>query len=59
VLKGAKRRADKPAQPVLTGGGGGIRTLDTPLRGITVDSFTVVPYRLLIPLFKPNSHMWG
>jgi hypothetical protein len=35
--------------------GGGIRTLDTPLRGITDESFTVVPDRLLNPLPKPNS----
>ena len=37
------------------GGGGGIRTLDTPLRGITDGSFAAVLSRPVLPLHKPNS----
>jgi hypothetical protein len=36
-------------------GGGGIRALDTPLRGSTDDWFMVVSDRLIIPIPKPNS----
>jgi hypothetical protein len=36
-------------------GGGGIRTLDTPLRGITGDSFTAVLSCSIFPLTKPES----
>jgi hypothetical protein len=35
-------------------GGGGIRTLDTPLRGITDDLFTTVLSRSRFPLPKPD-----
>ena len=37
------------------GGGGGILTLDTPLRGITDGSFTAVLSRPILPLHRPNS----
>jgi hypothetical protein len=36
-------------------GGGRIRTLDTPLRGITDDSFTTVYGRSIFPLPKTSS----
>ncbi len=39
----------------IRSGGGGIRTLDTPLRGILGGSFTTVPSRSVLPLPKPNS----
>ncbi len=40
---------------VKESGGGGIRTLDTPLRGITDELFTAVPGRSIFLLSKPNS----
>jgi len=40
---------------VMGSGGGRIRTLDTPLRGIRSDSFTTVYRRSIFPLPKPSS----
>jgi hypothetical protein len=43
------------AKEPFSSGGGGIRTLDTPLRGMTDDSFAAVRSRPIFPLPKPNS----
>jgi hypothetical protein len=40
---------------IKVGSGGGIRTLDIPLRGIPGGSFTAVSSRSVLPLSKPNS----
>src|SRR5918994_2367858 len=38
--------------------GGGIQTLDTPLRGITDGSLTAVPSSSICPLSKPDPRKW-